>query len=248
MAATNADYDWDLFNSQWYKGHNYGHLREDDQEILEIVRDHFAKTPIRPGLRGIDVGAGANLYPALSMLPFCDIVELYEYSAANVSWLREQVTDLDSSWADFWDVLRKDAAYDKVDPHRRLAEVARVTQGSVFDLPTEERWDMATMFFVAESLTNVKYEFCDAVSRVTASLAPGARFAMAFMKDSAGYLVDDTAFPAVAINVSDVSQCFKDDRAVVEYHEVELKTDNPLRDGYGGMIVATGVMNGGHPR
>ena len=74
-AGYNADYPWDEFDPEDYFAHNYASLRDDDREILEIVRSYFADQlgdlPMH-SLRGIDVGTGANLYPALAMLPFCE--------------------------------------------------------------------------------------------------------------------------------------------------------------------------------
>lgn len=239
----NSDFDWDQFNPQWYKGQNYDSLRTDDCQILEIVRDHFAKIEKRPGMRGIDVGPGSNLYPALAMLPFCESILLYEYSESNVEWLAEQVKRYDPSWDQFWEVLCKERAYHEVDPNHRLPEVSKVVQGSIFDLPGDASWDLATMFFVAESLTSVEAEFFDAVRRFTDSVAPGGAFAIAFMRESLGYTVDGTRFPAVAINSSHVAQCFQNAPVDVAIREVELL--EPFREGYGGMIVVTGTKRQG---
>ncbi|HZE39892.1 MAG TPA: SCO2525 family SAM-dependent methyltransferase [Stackebrandtia sp.] len=239
-AALNADFDWDKFNSKSYQEHNYQDLRSDDLEILEIVRDHFASHAFpRATLKGIDVGAGPNLYPTLSMLPFCSSLLLYEYSASNVKYLESQVRDLDPSWDKFWRVLEKRTEYNGVEPRRRLAEIGTVRQGNIFELPRRQ-WDIGTMFFVAESLTPEMDEFDHAVACFARSLVDGAPFAAAFMKDSAGYYVDDRWFPAVAINASHVSQCLKGIARDVEIQEVTFNTNNPLRDGYGGMLIATG--------
>lgn len=238
--AANDAYDWDRFNAQSYQQHNYRDLRSDDREILEIIRDHFADNPPQAPAAGIDVGAGPNLYPSLAMLPFCESVELYEYSAANVEWLRREVTAYDHSWDKFWGVLEERPEYSRLtDPRGRLAATAEVTRGSIFDLPGR-RWGMGTMFFVAESLTQDFDEFHAAVGAFTGALLPGAPFAAAFMKGSRGYRVDDTWFPAVAINRSHVAQCFQGVASQVRITEVTF--EHPLRDGYDGMIVATGLL------
>ncbi|ADD40871.1 SCO2525 family SAM-dependent methyltransferase [Stackebrandtia nassauensis] len=239
--ALNDAYEWDRFNPESYQQHNYRDLRSDDREILEIIRDHFTATAPDAPVTGIDVGAGPNLYPTLSMLPFCDDIELYEYSNSNVEWLREQIKAYDHSWDKFWGVLEQSPEYSKItDPRQRLASIARVTQGSIFDLP-RRRWGMGTMFFVAESLTQDMDEFRLAVAKFAGALLPGAPFAAAFMKESHGYRVDDTAFPAVAINSSHVAQCFQG--ITSEVLTTEVTFEHPLRDGYDGMIVATGLIS-----
>ncbi|GAA4918057.1 NNMT/PNMT/TEMT family protein [Stackebrandtia albiflava] len=240
-AVRNRDYDWDGFNSQWYKQHNYDELRKDDQQILEIVRDHFAAESGR-GLRGIDVGAGANLYPALAMLPYCDRVVLYERSAANRRWLTGQLTAPDESWRLFWDVLAERSPYGELDGVRALLpRRLSVVPGDVLTVTEVAEYDMATMFFVAESISTELREFSTAVERFLGLIKPGGRFAAAFMKESAGYRVDETLYPAVAISETDVRQQFPADQVTVDIHPIELV--DPFRKGYGGMIVATGTVN-----
>ncbi|MGH8876849.1 MAG: SCO2525 family SAM-dependent methyltransferase [Stackebrandtia sp.] len=239
--ALNENYEWDRFNPQAYYRHNYRDLRPDDREILEITRDHFAATTPAGPVTGIDVGAGPNLYPALSMLPFCSQIDLYEYSASNVEWLCSQVAQYDRSWDMFWGVLDDNPEYSRITaPRQRLAEIGNVVHGNAFDLP-EHKWGMGTMFFVAESLTEDMAEFRLAVSKFAKALSPGAPFAAAFMKDSDGYDVDGTRFPAVAINTSHVAQCFLD--IGIDVRTTEVTFEHPLREGYGGMFVATGRMS-----
>jgi hypothetical protein len=71
------------------------------------------------------------------------------------------------------------------------------------------------------------------------SLHRRAPFAAAFMKDSRGYQVGSYRFPAVAVDDNDVLECL---RSVAHDVEVHVVSDgvNPLRDGYDGMILATG--------
>ncbi len=109
---SNEEYDWDLFRSQQYFEHNYAEMRKDDAKMLAIVRDWFAKAVSDHAdapLDGIDVGSGANLYPALALLPYCDSVTLYEYSRENVGWLESAIKDLPKSWLPFCDVLAPEA-------------------------------------------------------------------------------------------------------------------------------------------
>ena len=107
-SAGNMAYDWDSFDSAEYCDHNYARLRDDDQLIVEAVRDFFARSAIRPGAHGVDVGPGPNLYPSLAMLPFCERVDLWEMSASNVSWLQhQQARGFDERWDVFWRVFAK---------------------------------------------------------------------------------------------------------------------------------------------
>ncbi|ADP80130.1 SCO2525 family SAM-dependent methyltransferase [Pseudofrankia inefficax] len=242
----NADFQWDRFDPTAYVDHNYKTLRADDQQILERVRDHFAthfaargEDPRDSGLVGADLGAGPNLYPALAMLPWVDHLELVEYSPSNCEWLRGEVKEFGRSWDPFWELLTRRPAYAAVaDPRAELARVTSVVQGSLFDR-RHERWDLATMFFVAESISSRRQEFAAAVDGFVDALRPGAPFAAAFMERSTGYEVGTEHFPAVPVSLEDVRTRLSA-RTEVVVERIAL-ADNPLREGYTGMIVALGT-------
>ncbi|MGH8628264.1 MAG: SCO2525 family SAM-dependent methyltransferase [Gammaproteobacteria bacterium] len=240
----NSDFPWGDFDSSWYYDHNYKVLRDDDRQIVEVVRDFFATLDLSSHGRyrnGIDVGSGANLYPTLTMLPLCDEITLYEYSASNVSWLQREIWSYSSSWDAFWEILVKEPLYKSIDSlQETLTARVRVKQGSIFDLP-KALWDIGTMFFVAESISSTPSEFQTALRSFIRSLRPGAPFAAAFMEKSLGYTVGTHRFPAVAITVNDVENCLGGDTKDLETYRIGL-TSNPLRAGYGGMILATGRL------
>jgi hypothetical protein len=240
----NADCRWERFDPVVYLEHNYRDLRPDDREILEWVRDHFAshfgQSGSANGLVGADVGTGPNLYPALSMLPWCGKIRMIDYAAGNCEWLRGEVRNFGRNWDAFWELLTARSAYAAVaDPRAALTRAARVMSGTVFDLPDYESWDLATMFFVAESISARPDEFESAVDRFVAGLRPGAPFAAAFMENSTGYELAGETFPAVPVRAQDVEARFAR-RTSVDVRRVGL-ADAPARDGYAGMIVALGV-------
>jgi NNMT/PNMT/TEMT family protein len=233
----NRQAPWGAFDSRDYHDHNYQDLRDDDLQIMERVRDHFGAAGVDGG-RGIDIGAGTNLYPALAMLPFCTRIDLREFSEPNVEWLRRQVRGgYATNWDQFWSVYQKHPAYaGTLDPRAALRERVRVQRQSVFDLP-KARWDIGTMFFVACSISTEMCEFDLAVRTFAQSLRPGAPLAAAFMKKSTGYPVGDIVFPAVPIDEHDIRRSFAS-VAEIEVHEVVSR--EPLRPGYESMIITLG--------
>jgi NNMT/PNMT/TEMT family len=249
----NADAPWKKFSSNDYWRRNYSDLHAEDQEIIRRVSDFFISAfAERPSAeRAIDVGAGTNLYPALLMLPWTERILLADYSESNVSWLQERLAD-DSdpwTWLPFWWEMQEAKGYSYVDkPRTRLREAcvsepgySGVERFSIFDLP-EARWDLGTMFFVAESITRNPAEFHDAVEHFVRALKPGAPFAAAFMAGSAGYEVAGTVFPAVPITRDDVERHLTE-LGVREPNVELLETQPEVRDGYTGMIVATGFAS-----
>ncbi|MEU4217786.1 SCO2525 family SAM-dependent methyltransferase [Actinoplanes sp. NPDC026623] len=236
----NADYDWDAFDSADYFAHNYGTLRADDERIIEIVADFFQSRsyPQKWNARAIDVGAGANLYPALAMLPFAAEVILYERAFSNRQWLENQIDAPFPSWWQFWSHMTAGrGAYQPIkDPFDLLSRQAKVVKGNIFSLRPGQ-FDMATMFFVAESITTRSDEFVRAAQCFVNSLVPRGAFAAAFMRNSSGYRVGDRSFPACSVDEQDVLQALAPVATDVRIQTVESKD---LREGYCGMIVATG--------
>jgi hypothetical protein len=241
--VANDDAPWDRFDSNEYFWHNYGHLRADDREIIKIVADLFVpafdRSQPRPLARAIDVGSGTNLYPALTMLPFAAQVNLFERSHSNREWLADALDKPQESWQDeFWAAIAANRpAYGAIkNPLDVLAGRADVTKGNVFALEPGQ-YDLGTMFFVAESITTKDDEFRWATKNFVGSLKSGSPFAAAFMCRSEGYVVGSTFFPACSIDMEDVATCLE---PVARTSKVRKVESVGLRDGYSGMIVATG--------
>ncbi|HEU5469559.1 MAG TPA: SCO2525 family SAM-dependent methyltransferase [Actinophytocola sp.] len=246
----NEDYPWHEFDPETYLADNYAVLRDEDRQMVELVRDFFAQqfadNPARTGRRGIDVGTGTNLYPALAMLPFVDRLTLYDYSPANIAWLARQRAahwpSWTGVWSRFWRILSERPSYAHLDGHAR-AELARcvdVIRGSVFDLDSNgQRWDVGTMFFVAESITQRREEFTAAVNHFINALRPDSPFAVAFMEDSRGYEVAGRSYPSTPVSCAEVWRCLRSRAYDVTVERVDVG-DEPLRAGYSGTIVACG--------
>jgi hypothetical protein len=241
LSGANAAQSWDDFDPRAYVEDNYVGMRDDDRRILQHVRDHFISVldPERPVGRGIDVGSGANLYPTLSMLPFCKRVILWEWGLSNAAWLQSEVKWFSPIWEEYWGLLTKREYYDRYEkaPREELRDRATVLRRNLFQL-SARYWDMGTMFFVAESMSNQEREFRLAVTRFIGALRPGAPFAAAFMKNSTGYTVGSLRFPAVAVNEVDIDHCLAP--LVDDLKIISVRSEKPLRDGYEGMILALG--------
>jgi len=244
VEPSNAQFNWDEFDPDQYVTQNYRDFQSDDLKIVQTLRDFFAEHASgQPSRWGIDVGSGANLYPAMALLPFCAKIDLREFGRRNVTWLRNEISNeqkpgYSAMWDQYWQVFAANDAYHQVEePRTALAQRARVVRQSIFDLP-ERQWDMGTMSFVAESLTTQKNEFNAATQRFVSALKPGAPFAAAFMRDSSGYYVGTVRFPAVAIREADVEQCLAPLSEDLDI--ITVRSDALRRTGYHNMIVATG--------
>jgi hypothetical protein len=255
-ASVAAPVNWDDFDAHAYWKSNYSALRGDDRLFLRRLGDFFggvsASARAHSGTwRGLDVGSGTNLYPALAMLPLCSEIDLWEHGQKNCEWLSREVQSYSTYWDPFWRVLRTHPEYAPIgrSARHRLAKAARVRKGNLFDLPIAG-YDVGTMFFVAESITDRADEFEMALQAFTRSLRHGAPFAAAFMRNSHGYRVSDHDFPALQVDVPDIEACLGG-VADLTFETVDTfgqapdgfgdgQRDRPLRTGYEGMILVLG--------
>lgn len=248
----NAAARWNDFSAQEYWRHNYATVHPEDREIIRRVSDFFSRVFARRARvhLAIDVGSGSNLYPALLMLPWTNHMLLTDYSTSNIDWLHHHVYDDDAlwTWQPFWQELGNRPGYAEIsEPRKQLQRAcdesepaAGIHEYSVFGLP-QAQWQLGTMFFVAESITQDPAEFSAAVKRFVRALQPGAPFAATFMAGSAGYPVAGIQFPALQVTRRDVVECFS--KLGVRELTVDLnRTPHRVRPGYEGMIVATGIV------
>lgn len=232
----NDEFPWDDFDARWYFEHNYARLRDDDSRILRILAEFFGGIAHRQLKHGIDVGTGANLYPLLAMLPLCGRITLRERAMSNCAWLRHEIASYSEVWEPYWHELAKWQCYQPIrDPRWVVSERARIERGSVFDLP-QRHYDLGTMFFVAESITERRDEFERATLCFLRSLKPNSPFAAAFIRDSKGYEVAGVRFPAVAITEGDVRRCMES-AGILKWKLEKIESRTPLRDGIAMMLV-----------
>ncbi|MFI7293274.1 SCO2525 family SAM-dependent methyltransferase [Streptomyces sp. NPDC050121] len=249
-AQLNAEARWEAFDPVAYVRKNYRTVLSVDAEIMSIVRAHFSDHfRGSPGLRvrGIDVGAGANLYPSFMMLPWCDEITLLDRSTPNLHYLKQQFDRHDHGWDAFWRELCLDDAYATMPggPWERFGEVARVEQGDIFALVDRpEQWQLGTMFFVAESLSTSYEKFRKGVECFLRSLTPGAPFAAAFMEHSEGYWAGETLFPACDVSESDIRDSIKDYAEGLRIYRIGQPGE--VRPGYTSMILACGFRGTGN--
>ena len=243
----NDEVAWSKFDADEYWKLNFADVLPEDAEIIESA-SKFLITACEPGRSktAVDVGAGANLYPGLLMLPWVERIVFTEYAESNIDWLRKHLAETSGEWEwqPFWNLVAHQPCYQNIEhPRGRLAAVHEVRALSIFDLP-RRTWDLGSMFFVADGLTEDRAEFEVAVRTFLRALVPGSPFLMAFMEGSTGYEVRGVRFPSVRLTLPSLEALLA--RLPVTGTSV-LRTNNTiraLRKGYDGMLLATGWVEG----
>jgi ribosomal protein S18 acetylase RimI-like enzyme len=258
IVTRNEEAPWARFDPNAYYYNNYISLRDDDRAILlrvgEFFSEYFKRYQIKRPAHALDIGSGANLYPALSMLPWSTHITLADHSPPNLPWLESEVDESHSGqpwrWTPFWNVVSGMPGYESVSqPDEQLRRLHRggalcIEDLDILNMPSGRRWDLGTMFFVAESITEDYAQFTDAIRNFLRSLRAGSPFAAAFMVGSGGYPVKGVRFPAVKTDADDIEAQFAGKVASLRRFDIP-KLNEPLRDhdddNYDGMLLLVGV-------
>jgi hypothetical protein len=235
---------WSDFDADEYWKFNFASVLPEDAEIIEYASKFLIAACETPGRfkTAVDVGAGTNLYPGLLMLPWVEHIVFTEHAASNIDWLRKHLAETSGEWQwqPFWGLVARQPCYQDVgQPRHRLTAAHEVRALSIFDLPART-WDLGSMFFVADGITEDRAEFEAAVRTFLGSLVPGAPFLMAFMEGSTGYDVHGVKFPSVRLTLGSLETLLT--QLPVTGTNI-LRTDNSirrLRPGYEAMLLVTG--------
>ena len=243
--ASNAAYPWDQFDSEAYFQHYYGDPHPDDDRVIRcaiaaLKRFHPQGTE---SLDIIDVGTGPNLIPFFCTLPWARSLTAWEYSASNVAWLNTELQQrhLRPQWLHFWATALQSygpAFQLPANPMAELRAKSKVTRGSIFDLP-RHRWDAATMFFCAESITSDAREFEAACAAFAGCVKPDGILAAAFLVRSGGYEVAGQAFPVLSVSAEGIEKVFRRHAHDVKVEQIGI-VEREIRSGYAGFTFLTG--------
>jgi len=255
----NSSIDWDRFDPVPYQEKNYSpQVRDDDARIILACANHFKKHFLEhPQTEdypiGVDMGAGSNLYPAMTMMPLTAEIVLIDPGQANLDWLKSEIRLLRSGdrealerWDPYWDRAREAGnPWLNTTLTWAMARTAlNTSRADLLSLGMEQAFDLGTMCFVAESMTSSRAEFAAAVCSFLRSLQPGAPYAIACMAESTGYAVGGVDYPAVPITANDLfatlSECQYTGHELVYVKAVPVPKGVPLREGHHGMLLALG--------
>ncbi|MFE0698886.1 class I SAM-dependent methyltransferase [Streptomyces sp. NPDC058872] len=184
----NRDADWNAWPVTEYLAENYRRLHPCDIGVIHhhaAVYRGFAPNSLS---RTLELGAGPNLYPLMLAGAASRRVDALEPSAANVDYLRGQLADgLDDSWQPFYALCRSLDPALPASCAEALGRV-RVVRGGAGDLDTGA-YDLASMNFVAESVTEDFGEFASLCDALVRAVRPGGTLLAAFMERMPSYRI-----------------------------------------------------------
>jgi len=234
----NDDVDWDRWPVTDYLDEVYREVYPSDAAIIDHHSEYFRSLPSDTLERSLELGAGPNLYPLMLAAAASRRIDALEYSAANVAYLRGQLADgPERSWLAFYERCRR--GNPALPP--TLAEALRrvtVVHGNAMALPAGT-YDLASMHFVAESVTEDRSEFDAFCQRFVEAVRPGGHLLAAFMEGQARYQIKDgPQWPGYEVDVETVRTVFEPSTVDLVVKRIEGETA-VVDIGSSGMVVLT---------
>jgi len=205
----NDDVDWDDWPTADYIDEIYGEVAVPDAQVIEHHSAFYRRFPPDSLLRTVELGAGPNLYPLLLAAGASRHIDAVERGATNLAYLRRQVSDgPDRTWQPFDDLCRRH----NPDLPPTMEEALRRVHPAHGDARTATvglNYDLASMHFVAEGVTEDAAEFAAFCRAFVESVRPGGHLVAAFMAGLRRYQMRaGPSWPAYPIDVDTIEEVF----------------------------------------
>ena len=232
----NRDADWDAWPVEDYLEENYRRLHRADEAVIDHHSAVYAGIAPDSLDRTVECGAGPNVYPLALAAAASRLVHAVEPGAASVAYLRRQLRDgPDPSWEPFYARCRLRNPALPPSLAQALSRV-RLTRADAFSL-AESRYALASMNFVAESVTEDRAEFAAFCRAFVRAVRPGGYLVAAFMENMGRYSISGgREWPGVPVDVEKISEAFAPYTVDLAVRRIDADPDLPDW-GYTGMVL-----------
>ncbi|MDT0378523.1 class I SAM-dependent methyltransferase [Streptomyces sp. DSM 42041] len=204
----NAEADWDRWPVGDYLAENYREIHDADAAVLRHHAAVYRRIPPGSVALSLELGCGPNLYPLMQAAAVSRRIDALEPGAAARAYLARQLAGLqDSSWQEFYALCRS------LDPAlpgtltEALSRVRLVPGGAA--AVRAGAYGLASMHFVAESVTEDGDEFAALCRAFVHAVCPGGQLLAAFMENMPTYRIGvDSRWPAFPADADTVRAVF----------------------------------------
>jgi hypothetical protein len=234
-SLSNDDVDWDAWPVADYLAENYRRLHAADEAVIDHHSAVLARVPADSVDRSLELGSGPNLYPLFVASAASRLVHAVERSAAGVAYLRRQLRAPDPSWAPFYARCRRRNPALAPSMADALSRV-RVTRGDARRIPAG-RYGLASMNFVAESVTEDPVEFAAVCEAFVRAVRPGGLLIASFMENMGRYRIGaGPAWPGLPVDIDTVAKVFGPLTVDLAVDRIDADPELPAW-GYTGMLL-----------
>jgi hypothetical protein len=232
----NTDVDWNRWPVSIYLAENYIDYHVSDDAVIAHHSAFYRDLGPESLSRTVEVGTGPNLYPLLLASGASQHIDAVDRSRAGLNYLQHQLTHgPDPIWDPYWQRCR---ALNPTLPDTMELALARVhvVQGNAFAL-ADSGYSLASMHFVAESVTEDADEFQEFCTAFASTVEHGGYLLAAFMENMGRYQFGDgSQWPGIPIDTDALQQVFAP--LTEELQISRIDTDPGLPEyGYTGMAL-----------
>ena len=200
--------DWDRFDPYTYLEDNYKTVHSADVITMARMVEKYMEIGKNDNVI-LEVGSGPNLLPILIALPFAKSITVIEYGQINLDYLnlcKNHIPIVFKKWIKVLKYLYPQI-YQRFNFSIEIQKKLNINFGTVYALPSD-CYDIVSMHYVVESITNEKNQFDKGCKSVSNALVHGGTLMASFMLGSNGYSVSELNFPAIGIEVMDIHKSF----------------------------------------
>lgn len=234
----NAEVDWNRWPVEQYLKEIYQELHPVDAALIDHHNAYYRLLSPNSLARSLEFGAGPNLYPLMLAAGCSRAIDALDPSSANVNYLRRQIADgPDEHWSAFYQRCRLGNDMLPLSLTEALSRV-RVVQANGLSVPPGG-YDLASMHFVAEGVTESRDEFSALCLAFIRSVRPGGHLIAAFMENLPSYRLSvGPEWPGYPVDGEKVRRVFQ---AHTEDLVIERLDTDPTLPAYGesGMVLLT---------
>lgn len=238
LVQRNAEVDWERWPVEDYVAENYGWLHPADRAVIDHHAAFYRRFSANSIACSLELGAGPNLYPLMLAARVSRLVEAVDPSEANVAYLRRQLSDgPDAHWRPFYE---RCCARDPARPANLREALTRVRarRGDASTVAAG-RYQLASMNFVAESVTEDLDEFAALCRAFVNAVVPGGHLVAAFMEGMSRYAIGkDSLWPGVPVDSDLVRAVFAPHTTSLSISRIGVDPTLP-NYGYTGMVLMT---------
>lgn len=244
------------FPARFYLDKYYSSVGAENDAFMRAVADGTRTVGTLETV--VEIGGGPSLCGILAMAAAAqdgpEHVIWVDVAPSNLAEVRAWVEGAESAF-EYTEVLRwieRELGVDPAEIVRRLrcatweTRAVDLRQGLPADLIGAG--DVVGSYFFAEGATGVEQEFVDLTASVARAAAPGAHVALAYIRRSLPYSLDDgVLYPAFSVDEENLPPLLR--RAGFELDGLRVergpRDDPPARSGYDGMVFVAGLARSG---
>jgi hypothetical protein len=235
----NTDVDWNRWPVSTYLAENYRDYHVSDDAVIAHHSAFYRDLAPRSLSQTVEIGTGPNLYPLLLASGASRHIDAIDRSDAGLDYLQHQLAHgPDPLWDPYWQRCR--ALNPTLPETMELAlERVHVVHGDAFAL-AGSGYSLASMHFVAESVTEDVDEFQAFCAAFTSTVERGGYLLAAFMENMGRYQFSDRSrWPGIPVDADAIQRVFAPLTGELTISRIDADPGLP-EYGYTGMVLLKG--------